>query len=363
MEDEISKFLKVWLTVFASLFYCYAIGKQFPQGKTRFLLLLPIVCLFLYLPLHLSTIHLGGMTAFFIAWLANFKLLLFAFGKGPLSSQNASISLPSFLTFACLPIKIQENPPPKKQNNQNPSSKMSRKAEKSPLNYAIKGILLAIFVRVYDYSDHIHPNIILFLYGLHMYFFLEIVLAMLAYLVRTILGFQLEPPFNDPYLSSSLQDFWGRRWNRITNGILRPTVYEPTLNISTHVMGREWAPIPAILATFFVSAIMHELIFYYIGGVRPTWQVTWFFIFHGFCLVIEIVLKKAIKGRWQLPDLISGILVVGFIVVTGYWLFFPQFLHQCKADVRALEEIAALGAFVKNSFRTFFWPKSAKWVD
>ncbi|EEF34436.1 conserved hypothetical protein [Ricinus communis] len=321
MEGEISKFLKVWLLVFASLIYCYALGKNVPEGKSRFILLLPIICLFLYLPLNLSTIHLGGMTAFFIAWLANFKLLLFAFGKGPLSS-NPSISLPSFLALSCLPIKIQDNPSPKSQLEQNPYPKISKQAKKSSLNYAIK----------------------------------EIVLAMVTAVVRTILRVELEPPFNDPYLSTSLQDFWGKRWNLMVSSILRSTIYEPTLTISARIIGRKWAPIPGVLASFLVSAVMHELMFYYLGRVRPTWEVTWFFILHGFCVVVEIAIKKALKGRWRLPELISGVLAVGFVVVTGFWLFFPQFLQQCRADVRAFEEYAALGPFLKNSYRVIFRP-------
>ena len=84
MEGEIYNFIKVWLSVFVCLSYCYTISKKVSEGLSRLLCVLPIVCLFLFLPLDLHSIHLGGTTAFFIAWLANFKLLLFAFGRGPL---------------------------------------------------------------------------------------------------------------------------------------------------------------------------------------------------------------------------------------------------------------------------------------
>ncbi|KAJ6435914.1 hypothetical protein OIU84_001023 [Salix udensis] len=90
-----------------------------PKGRTRFLFLIPFVCLFFYLPLNLSTIFLGGNTTFYIAWLGNFKLLLYAFGERPLSSQYSSRSLLTFVCVACLPIKIQEKPPPKSQNQEN----------------------------------------------------------------------------------------------------------------------------------------------------------------------------------------------------------------------------------------------------
>ncbi|KAK4360075.1 hypothetical protein RND71_022304 [Anisodus tanguticus] len=38
---------------------------------------------------------------------------------------------------------------------------------------------------------------------------------------------ELEPPFDEPYKTSSLQDFWRRRWNLMVTNILRPTVYDP----------------------------------------------------------------------------------------------------------------------------------------
>ncbi|VVA30703.1 PREDICTED: acyl-CoA--sterol O-acyltransferase [Prunus dulcis] len=366
MEGEIGNFIKVWLSVFLSLFYCYAFGKFVPKGFPRLLLIIPVVALFLDLPLHLSTIHLGGTTAFFISWLANFKLLLFAFGKGPLCS-DPSISLPRFVAVACLPIKIQQNPPPKTpqfqtsnhQNGHNSNTyghatTKQNPAPKSPLNYALKGLLLALLIKVYDYKEHLHPNLIWVMYCFHIYFALEIILLMAAALARALLGLELEPQFNEPYLSSSLQDFWGRRWNIMVTTILRPTVYEPVVALSTRVVGRRWAPLPAVMGTFIVSAIMHELIFYYLGRLPPTWEISWFFLLHGLCLVVEIAVKKAIAKRkkFQVPRLVSGPLTVAFVTGTVFWLFFPPLL-RCNADVRALGEYAAVGAFFKNVGRAF----------
>ncbi|KAA8520179.1 hypothetical protein F0562_014435 [Nyssa sinensis] len=171
-----------------------------------------------------------------------------------------------------------------------------------------------------------------------------------AALARTLLGLELEPQFDEPYLSTSLQDFWGRRWNLMVSRILRPTVYDPTLSFSSQMLGRKWAPLPAIFSTFVVSGLMHELIFYYLGRVKPTWEITWFFLLHGVCLMVEIAIKKAVNGRCRLPRIISGPFAVAFVMVTGFWLFFPQLL-RCKADVRAFEEYAAVGAFAKDVSR------------
>ncbi|KAJ6304479.1 hypothetical protein OIU77_018194 [Salix suchowensis] len=158
-----------------------------------------------------------------------------------------------------------------------------------------------MLIATYDYTDSIHPKIMWLLYCFHIYFFLEIFLAMVAYMVRILSGLELEPQFNDPYLSTSLQDFWGRRWNLMVTSILRPIAYEPIFNTCKNLIGVKLAQGMAILGTFVVSALMHELIFYHLGRVRPTWEITWFFLLHGVCLTVEIALKKAVNGRWQFP--------------------------------------------------------------
>lgn len=238
--DEIYGFINVWASVFASLTYCYVLGRLTRSGPVRLVSLLPIVALFLLLPLRLSSMHLGGSTAFFIAWLANFKLLMFAFGKGPLASSDPQISLPNFIAVACLPIKIQHNPPsgPSPSATNKANTEMPQKGRKSVLNYGIKLLLLVVMLRLYDYSDHLPKAVVWFLYSFHIYFCLEIILAVVAVVAQATLGMELEPQFNEPYLSTSLQDFWGRRWNIMVTSILRPTVYEPVLSVSSRIVGR-----------------------------------------------------------------------------------------------------------------------------
>ncbi|XP_031131381.1 probable long-chain-alcohol O-fatty-acyltransferase 4 [Ipomoea triloba] len=407
MEGEITIFIKVWLSIYLSLSYCFLAAKMAPIGLPRLLLFLPVISLFLLLPLALHSVHLCGTTAFFISWLANFKLLMLAFNGGPLSLP--SLSFPRFLVLACLPIKIHQKHAQDSSNNthsvsgqhrplswflngkllvkthdrvltdttqqkyqdlvqidtiqkhqtrilspnevlsygEKPSMEISENRQKSAVSYAVKGVLMGLIIRIYDYSDSINPTVILIIYCLHIYLCLEIILAIVAALARAVLGLELEPQFNEPYLSASLQDFWGRRWNLMVNRILRPTVYNPVLGVSAKYLGRKWATFPAVMATFVVSGLMHELIFFYLGRARPTWEITWFFLLHGACVAVEVAMKKALKGRCRLPGILGTILTVGFVMLTGFWLFFPQLL-RCEADVKAFAEYAALCAFVKD---------------
>lgn len=224
------------------------------------------------------------------------------------------------------------------------------------LKYAIKGGVVGMLVKVYDYSENINPNVIMCMYCFHIYFLLEIILAVVAALARSVVGLELEPQFNDPLRSTSLQDFWGRRWNLMVTSILRPTVYEPTLKVAVNFVGPKWAPLPAVLGTFVVSGLMHELILFYMGRLGPTFMMTWFFLLHGMCLMVEIALKKVFAARCRLPWFVSGPLTAGFVFATCISLFLPEFI-RCQIDVKAFQEYAALGQLMKNltsSFSGFF---------
>ncbi|KAG7953904.1 hypothetical protein I3843_12G133700 [Carya illinoinensis] len=367
MEGEMKNLIKVWIVAMASLCYCYYAVARIRGGMLRLLYLLPIFYLFTILPLTLHTVHFGGTTTFFLVWLGNFKLLLFAFDQGPLSPLPPNLF--HFISIACLPIKIKQDPilnkdykPLNTRNGKNPSYQKAKNSKQSSPNleassnplttkvprsilFLIKALLLAMIIRAYDHRPNLHPSVIFALYCGHLYLALEIALALAVTPARAIFGFELEPQFNEPYLATSLQDFWGRRWNLMVTSILRPTVYNPTRRVSVCVVGPRWASLPAVFATFLVSGLIHEVIYYYITRANPTWEVTWFFVLHGLCVVIEIVVKKAVKDRWKLHRAISGPLTIGFVAVTGAWLFFPQILSS-HLDDKIIHESSILIAFI-----------------
>ncbi|OVA17094.1 hypothetical protein BVC80_9047g56 [Macleaya cordata] len=310
-------------------------------------------------------------TGFLIGWFANFNLLLLAFDQGPLSSSSHpsnTISLLLFIPLACLPIQIKQNPPPKIKTKQNPSNEITKssqisssKSHKSPLYYGIEGALVALVLGVYEYKHHLNPIVVLLLYCFLVFSAVELFLALVAVLARFLVGLELEPQFNDPFLSTSLQDFWGRRWNLMVSSLLRTTIYEPVRSICTNILGRWWARTLGILATFVVSGVMHELLFFYMGRMWPTWDVTWSFVLQGVCLVVEIELKKALKGKFRLHRLVSGPLTIGFVVVTGFWLYFPVF-GRVGVIIKMNEEIGILGEFAKGVAQKS-WVSVAGWNE
>ena len=303
MEGEMNNFAMVWITVLVSLYYCYTIAKFIPKGTTRFLAILPISILFLLLPLNLTTVHLGAISSFLISWLTNSKILLFAFGKGPLST-TPPIPLSHFIPLACLPIKIHDHSNDQ-ELKETPSQHTRQKQIKSVLNYSTKICLSVLLKKVYDYRQNFNHNFMLFLYCLHLYLALELLLAMLSAFARILMKVDLEPQFNEPYLATSLQDFWGRRWNVMVSDILKPSVFQPTREIFSGLVGRKWATFLGAQATFFVSGLMHELFFYTYSRQKTRWEVTCFFLLHGVSLSVEMVLKKTSKGKFRLPGMVS----------------------------------------------------------
>ncbi|KAJ8754856.1 hypothetical protein K2173_015368 [Erythroxylum novogranatense] len=345
--DEFKNLIRVWVIASACLCYCYYVSSRVPKGILRLLSLLPIFYLFIILPLDLTILHLCCPTAFFLTWLATFKLLLFSIDQGPLYPPPPSVF--HFICLACLPIKLKHN-----ETDTNPSHKSVSQSNANltssttsplyiskPLMLLVKLLLLLAIFHSYNYRQFVNSYIILALYCVHLYLELEIMLAICATPALGLFGFQLEPQFNEPYLTTSLQDFWGRRWNLMVTSILRPTVYNPVRRFFTPAVGQAYAALPAILLTFVVSGLIHEMFWFYMTRVSPTWEVTWFFVLHGVCMNVEVVVKRMVGGRRRLHRSISGPLTIGFLGVTAVWLFFPQILRN-EVDIRVIGEYSML---------------------
>ncbi|KAF7815903.1 putative long-chain-alcohol O-fatty-acyltransferase 5 [Senna tora] len=341
MDHEIQNFIKVWIKTILCLCYCYFIASRVPKGFLRLLSLIPIFYIFLLLPLNLHSFHLAGPTTLLLVWLCPFKLLLFSFDQGPLSPLPPNIL--HFILLSSLPIKIEPNAP---YHHKTPQKKPEIRI--SLLTFIIEALLLAAIVYTYEFRERLHPRLIALLYCCNVYLGLELVLALFAAPARAVFGFEMAPHFHKPYLSTSLQDFWGRRWNLMVTSILRPTVYDPIRRICTPFLGLTYGPLPAMMAAFLVSGLMHELIYYYLTRVPPTWEVTWFFVFQGTCTAVEVVVKKAVGRRgWRLHRAVSGPLTVAFLVVTSEWWFFPQLVRN-GVDRKTIGEYATMVGFVKS---------------
>ncbi|CAI8590562.1 unnamed protein product [Vicia faba] len=362
MDEEINNFMMVWMIAASTMFYCHTIGNHISHGTPRLIALIPAIIILFLLPLRLTSIHLGGPSSFFLGWLSTFKLFLFAFNKGPLST-NPPLSLLHFISLACLPIKFQHQTNNNYTKNQKPKSKPSLR-----YSYATIIILLALLIPLYSKKENFHPKFVSLLYALYMYIGLEFLFALASTFTTKLLSVELEPQFDKPYLSTSLQEFWGKRWNITVNRVLHPTVYEPVMTFCSCWIGRKWAPLPAILATFTMSAIMHEVVFYHIKREKrtwetwePSWDATCFFILHGLCLAVQVAVKKVLREKVRLPKVVSWLLTVVFVMYTTLWLFVPA-LVRCRVYEKAARELNALNEFLNDVYDVvrvgFLWAAS-----
>ena len=326
MGDEVRSLITVWLVaVPAALAYCYTLPSIIKPGKLRLLAVLPVIVLFFLLPFSLSSIHLRLTAAGFLCWLATFKLLLFSFDRGPLC-EKTPLALPGFIAVAALPIMIKESPPRRAEEGKSQSSLPI-------LVFTVKGFLLALLASLYPSRHLFHRGFVLALFSLHLYLEADLVLGVVAVVGRAMLpeGTVLEPQFAAPYLSSSLQEFWARRWNLMVSRILRSAVYDPL----RHVYGR----VAGLLAAFVVSALMHEILWIYATLQPPTGEVSSFFVLHGFCTATEIFVKRwwARRGLAAPPRAVTAPVTVAFVLVTSWWLFTPQ-LTRTTAEKQIIEE-------------------------
>jgi len=203
---------------------------------------------------------------------------------------------------------------------------------------------------MYEYKQYLSPALLLVFNSLHIFLELEIVFMLVKALVFITLGCDLEPQSNEPYLATSLQDFWGRRWNLMVPAILRPAVYLPARRMACRKVNSDQAMFLGVFAAFLVSGAVHEMLFFYLTREVPTGEVTWFFLLHGVCTVAEVAVKKStfVRRWWRVSPTVSRLLTVGFVVVTSGWFFFP--LIRSGIIERLASEALMCIDFVKHKF-------------
>jgi hypothetical protein len=315
----------VAVAVTAALCYVRLAARRLRPGLPLLAALLPVLAALPFLPLAFRALHPRVISGFFLAWVAEFRLLLLAAGRGPL---HPSLPLPAFVAVAVFPVTLRER------------KSRSTRSGLGVVASAVMAALLAAIVSAYRYRDRMSEHLLLTLYSLHVYLALELVLATAAASARAALGLDLEPQFDRPYLSASLRDFWGRRWNLAVPALLRQCVHRP-------VRARLGSAAAGVLASFVVSGLMHEVMFSYATMRPPTGEATAFFALHGACAVAEA--WWAAHEGWPRPSrVVATPLTLAFVLGTAFWLFFPP-ITRPGADKQVVAECEAMVAFVRDS--------------
>lgn len=172
------------------------------------------------------------------------------------------------------------------------------------LLFVLKLVLVWCLVNVLVYI----PSAIVchIIYAFLLYLFCSLLLDLCAAICKP--WFPLATHFDKPFLSNSLSDFWSKRWNVQAAKTIYYTVYLSICPSSQRCP--QWRRLVAVICTFMVSGIMHELLLFRINGkVSGEWFI--FFSLHGILLVIEKFANKVTIHQ----NFISLVLIVisGFI--------------------------------------------------
>ncbi|KAK3163444.1 hypothetical protein QOZ80_1AG0003770 [Eleusine coracana subsp. coracana] len=265
----------------AAALYAQAASARLPPGLGRLAALLPVIAFFAAVPLIFSSSILRFVAGFFLGWLGTFKLALLAAARGPLDPALPAVP---FLFTALFPVKLITT------NNNRPASTTTTTTTSSTsgggsfVSRAIEVAAFACVLHLYRYMDTLHVYLRYTVYCLHLYLLLDLLIPCTALLGRLVLGMELEPQFDRPYLASSLREFWGRRWNLMVSAVLRAAVYDPVRSLAAgrNKNNKE----VAAAASFLVSGVMHEAMACYLLLRPPTGEMVAFFLLHcAFCLV------------------------------------------------------------------------------
>jgi alginate O-acetyltransferase complex protein AlgI len=99
-------------------------------------------------------------------------------------------------------------------------------------------------------------------------------------------GVPVERICDNPQLSKSLAEFWGRRWNMAFHALARDVVYRP--------VARRWGPAWGVMAAFAFSGVAHDLVISLPVGAGYGLP-TLYFLLHGALLLSER--RWGLRGR------------------------------------------------------------------
>lgn len=123
--------------------------------------------------------------------------------------------------------------------------------------------------------------------------------------------YTLESFTNLPILSTSLREFWGRRYNQIVNTILKESIFQP---ICAHFS----APTVAGLMTFIISGLLHaHLALVLFDDYSALFPAFMFFLVHGLVCCFEANVNR------PLPGYIGWLTTHVFLIITAPLMLAP----------------------------------------
>jgi alginate O-acetyltransferase complex protein AlgI len=139
----------------------------------------------------------------------------------------------------------------------------------------------------------------------------------LAAIFWQMMGFAARPIMNGPWKSTSLTEFWGRRWNGAFNQLV--------LDIFFRRFARSFGTVRATLTGFLISGLIHELVISLPAGAGYGLP-TGYFLLQGWGVIAQRAPIRTHSRSQRGPA--SRIFTILLVAAPTFGLFHPPFVHR-----------------------------------
>ena len=121
---------------------------------------------------------------------------------------------------------------------------------------------------------------------------------------------QWPPLFDSPWLSTSLSEFWGRRWHQM--------IRDAVLNLGSQPFHSLFGRLGGVLGAFFVSGIVHDIELRAFGRGGNSVAIIGFWVMNGVGMVLERIWTKT-TGR-RVGGVWGWTWMFGWLALWGIWM-------------------------------------------
>lgn len=139
------------------------------------------------------------------------------------------------------------------------------------------------------------------------------------------LGVNVTELFQAPYKSTSLKEFWGKRWNRAFSEMTALIAYRPLKN----KLGAE----TSLILSFLLSGLLHEVAIS-LPVMKGFGLPMLYFVIHAIAMQLEtrsIFVQKLLKQKW-----FEHVWVLSLLIIPMPLLFHRIFVEQVLVPLRSV---------------------------
>lgn len=363
--------------------------RRLAPGWRRLILVPPVIAANIVLPLLFENgaeLITRISMAFLFAWLANFKAVGLALDRGPLAMSDWKFpQLALLYTIPIYPTEVQS------------AGKSGRLGDSAGGGRQLLGRFLAqtaLLVTIACLLVELQlPSLLrYYAYSFGLYGFISFLMTGPAVLLTSLANINVVPPFDAPWMSVSLADFWARRWNNTVGLTLRSLCYDPCIDgclVRPEPENSGGAPAPAAgaapegagaaqqqqqqagaaprlsrrrrfwgtLVVFVASGLAHELVLAY--ALKPyVWGVSTFFFVQAPLLQLESNALRSLKSRGiQPPWLLRWAATQAILMLCAHAFFFPPLERHTDTAQRVC---AAVSTLVRSILDSYLGPGAAQ---